>query len=192
MSTVKPAVKKTPKKKAKKKGTKVLVWNPDKKLTDKEELFLRYYVQNDETRMNGTHSYDMAYGKKLEEQDKEDAEYIEKEGRKICIKKSSYDRCYDLCKSEACRILTKPYIQARKVVLLNEMLTNEIVDAELVKVIKQDVDRPSKIRAINEYNKLGGRIVVKENHTHQFANEDMTDAELMERIKKNTAFFKKE
>lgn len=185
------------KKKAGKKKPAKLSWNPEKKLTDREELFLRYYVQNDDTRFNATRSYDLAYGKKLEEQDKENAVYAtrfnirtEKE-EEYCVTPSDYDRCHAVCRVEGNKLLTKPYIERRKYELLNEMLDNSIVDGELVKVIVQDTDRPSKVRAIAEYNKLGGRIVTKEQHTHQFANEDLSDAELMDRVNKQTAFFNK-
>ena len=194
----KAASKAKAKKKTGKKKPAKLKWSPEKKLTDREELFLRFYIQNDDTRFNATRSYDLAYGKKLEEQDTEDAVYgtrfnekTEKE-EEYCITPSSYDRVHLVCRVEGNRLLTKPNIERRKYELLNEMLDNSIVDGELVKVIVQDTDRPSKVRAIAEYNKLGGRIVTKEQHTHKFANEDMSDAELMERIKKNRAFFKKE
>ena len=197
MSKAKSTAKAKPKKKAaKKKSSTKIVWNPEKKLTDREELFLRYYVQNDDTRFNATHSYNLAYGKKLEEKSKDDAVWgtrVNRHGKEeeYIEKKSSYELCENVCAVEGRKLLRKPQIERRKVELLNEMLTNEMVDAELTKVIKQDQDRPSKVRAINEFNKLGGRIIAKESHIHQFANEDMTDKELLERIERNKKFFEK-
>lgn len=193
--TKKPAKKTKPRKK---KSVLEIQWNPDKKLTDKEELFCRYYVLNAATRMNATQAYNLAYDKKLEQQSREDTVYgtrPSKDGEgmeKYVEKPSSYDRVNNVCRSEASKLLAKPNIEKRKYELLNELMTNEFVDGELAKVIQQDQDRPSKIRAINEYNKLGGRILTKEAHVHSFANEDMTDEELMKRVEEQRKFFAKE
>lgn len=198
MSKEKSTVKKTPKKKiAKKKKAKVIAWNPDKKLTDKEELFCRYYVLNADTRLNATQSYNLAYDKKLDEQSREDEVWGTRPSKngegmeKYLITPSSYDRCNAVCRVEGNKLLTKPYIDKRKTELLNELMTNEFVDGELVKVISQDQDRPSKVRAIAEFNKLGGRIVTRESHVHQFSNEDVSDEELQRRIAEKQKFFNK-
>jgi len=198
----KSLVTKKPKKAAKKKAVKNKVakvtWNPNKKLTDKEELFVRYYVLNEATRLNATRSYDLAYGKNLEGQDKEDAvkgtRINQKSGmeEEYNVKESSYDRCYVVCKKEGSVNLTKPHIERRKYELLNELMTDTFVDGELAKVIQQDGDRPSKVRAINEYNKLGGRIISKEVHAHAFMNDDMSDAELLKRVEEQKKFFTKQ
>lgn len=182
----------------KKKSVLETQWNPDKKLTDKEELFVRYYVLNEDTRLNATRAYDFAYDKKLESQSKDDTVYgtrPSKDGEgmeKYVEKPSSYDRVHAVCRVEGNKLLTKPYIEKRKIQLLNELMTNEFVDSELMKVVAQDKDRPSKVRAINEFNKLGGRILNKEAHVHSFANEDMTDEELMKRVEEQRKFFAKE
>jgi len=198
----KSLVTKKPKKAAKKKAVKNKVakvtWNPDKELTDKEELFVRYYVLNEATRLNATRAYDLAYGKNLEGQDKEDAvkgtRINQKSGmeEEYNVKESSYDRCYVVCKKEGSVNLTKPHIERRKYELLNELMTDTFVDGELAKVIQQDGDRPSKVRAINEYNKLGGRIISKEVHAHAFMNDDMSDAELLKRVEEQKKFFTKQ
>lgn len=52
-------------------------------------------------------------------------------------------------------------IQERVYQLLNEMLKDEIVDAQLAKVILQDEKLEPKISAIREYNKIRQRITEK-------------------------------
>lgn len=192
--TKKPA-KKVSKKVTKKEEQLITKWNPKEKLTLSEELFCLYYVKNEETRRNGTWSYSAAYDKKLEEKDKDDAvwDFDAETGVKTkLIQDSSYKRCEQVCASEAVKLLRKPKISARITELLNEMLTNEIVDGELTKVILQDHDYNPKVRAIQEFNKLRKRTVDTVEHHHSFAKyEGMSDDELEKALKDGEKFFKK-
>ena len=73
---------------------------------------------------------------------------------------------YDYCSVGASRLLRNDKISRRVTVLLNETLTNEEVDAELAKVIKNRWSKDSdRINAIKEYNKLRQRIVDRNDHT---------------------------
>lgn len=193
----KKAVKKTPKKK----GKKVKVtWNPNEKLTLSEEMFCLYYVKIEETRRNAVRSYDAAYDKKLEEKPTDDAVYelvpSDVEGappeRKL-VQASSYDRCYQVCGVEGHKLLKKPKINQRIIQILNEMMTDEFVDAELVKVISQDADLRPKVAGIAEYNKIKKRTTNSTvEHTHAFKKyEDMGDEELEKAINNGEKFFKK-
>lgn len=119
----------------------------------KEELFVRYFTQNDETFGNATQSYAAAYGVNLDVP--RDDEKRDENGKVIL--RSSYDRACQLCAVEGKRLLRKPKIQSLKVKLLNELMTNEVIDAELMKVVKQDEDRASKVAAMREFNKLKNR-----------------------------------
>lgn len=177
-----------------------LTWNPDAKLSLSEELFCRYYVLNEETRRNGTRSYDAAYDKKLDEQPTDDAVYqlipsdIEGEPpQKKMVQASSYTRCENVCAQGARQLLRKPQISKRITQLLNEMLTTEFVDGELAKVIAQDAELKPKVSAIAEYNKVAGRSTASEvKHTHVFEQYDnMTDEELERHLAQGEKFFKK-
>ena len=74
--------------------------------------------------------------------DEEDEEKPKKKGRRtrfstywVWIEKSSYDKAYYSCAANASRLLKNDKIQKRITVLLNEMISNEVVDAELMKII---------------------------------------------------------
>lgn len=197
----KTATKVKPKKKAKgnKSGAVKVVWNPDQTLNVSEEMFCQYYVLNQETRNNGFQSYAIAYGREgdLEKAPKDDAVYeeIEVNGKMTqgkIIQKSSYDRLYATLTAEASKVIRKPYIQRRIYELLNSLLRDDIVDGELAKVMRQDIELPAKMRAIEEYNKLRQR-TTKTTVEHEFGNinPEVSDADLKELIKQGEAFFQK-
>jgi ASC-1-like (ASCH) protein len=56
------------------------------------------------------------------------------------------------------RLLVNVKVRQRIVKLLNDTLQNEIVDAEMAKVILQDDELASKMAGIREYNKLRNRV----------------------------------
>lgn len=129
------------------------------KLSVREELFCRYITGNDETFDNATRAYAEAYQYELDTLSRE-AVYSDpdEDGNKELIEQSEYDRAYNVCSVEGHRLLRRPKIKNRITELLNEMLKDKFVDAELARVIKQDRELPSKIAAIREYNKLRARI----------------------------------
>lgn len=154
-------------------------------LTVKQELFCRFYTQNTELFGNATLSYAEAYGYDLENADKDD-ELIEfsdgkimtkrekndrefrgeiLEGKTRTIEPSTYSKLYHTCGVSAHHTLKNPKIDKRIIVLLNELMEDSQVDAEIAKVIKQNRDLGAKMRAIGEYNKLKQRIVDKVDHT---------------------------
>jgi hypothetical protein len=127
-----------------------------KKLAIKRELFCQYYAKNRETFGNATMSYGYAFGYELDTLSHEsevDPETHESLGD------SEYDLACNVCAVEGGKLLRNPQIDARITALLNELLKDEIVDSELAKLIRQDVEMPVKVRAIAEYNKLRGRII---------------------------------
>lgn len=203
---------KSPTKKAKKKAVKKVatkprtkkktigdIWTPNQELTLGEELFCRYYILNEETRRNGTRSYDLAFDKNLDDQSRDDAVYAvipsEVEGmpaQRKMIQPSSHSRCENVCAQGARQLLRKPQISKRITQLLNELMTDEFVDGELVKVISQDAELKPKVAAIGEYNKLKKRTTLQVEHHHSFAKYDnMTDDELEKALKEGDKFFKK-
>jgi len=119
-------------------------------LAIKQELFCQCYAKNRELFGNATLSYAEAFEYKLELLDGDD-----------------YRKQYSVCATMSSRLLKKDEIQARIVVLLNELLKDDIVDSELAKIIQQDADLPSKIRAINEFNKIRGRILDRTRIEHE-------------------------
>lgn len=138
------------------------------KLTPQQELFCRFFTQNRELFANATHSYAEAYGFNLDElshlrgcglEESEDHAHA-----KDCPP-SEYDLAYHTCSSLGSRLLRNDRIQNRITALLNEMLRDDVVDAELVKTILQDHKLDAKIAAIREYNKLKQRITDKVEHS---------------------------
>lgn len=118
----------------------------------KRELFCRYYAQGDGTFGNATLSYAAAYEIELG-----DTTLTDKLGNLLAAK--FYPQEYHTCSSSGSRLLRNDKIQERITVLLNEFLRNDLVDAELAKVIKQGGDLQPKVAAIKEYNKLRSRII---------------------------------
>lgn len=140
----------------------VFVKNP------KWEAFCRCYTQNQALFGNATHSYAEAYGYKLDTLPRDDAVYEEivdedtgEKHKGKMIKASSYTLAENVCAVEGGRLLRTPQIQARITKLLNELMTDEYVDSQLVKVVTQDEDRGPKVQAIKLYAELKQRIVKK-------------------------------
>lgn len=125
------------------------------KLNPFEELFCQLYAgASNDCFDNATLSYAVAYKFELDSFEDEDAR----------------QRKYNTAKASGSRLLTHDYIQARIAQILRENLTNDKIDEELSWVAKQRVDLGAKMRAINEHNKLQGRIEEKIKHTMENAN----------------------
>lgn len=136
-----------------------------KGISFKHELFCRFYTHNDALRGNATHSYAEAYEYKLDTLPTDD-EVFDWEGqgegaKQILVEKSTYDKAINVCAVEGARLIRNPKIQKRITELFNELLADDVVDKELVKVILQDDDLRPKVAAISEYNKLRQRITDK-------------------------------
>jgi hypothetical protein len=135
----------------------------------KRELFCQYYAQGTGTFGNATLSYAAAY-----EIDLGDTTRLDKLGYVLVA--PSYRAKYQTCSVNGSRLLRDAKVQSRIRVLLNELLKDDIVDAELAKLIMQDGDLQSKVRAINEYNKVRGRIIDKTRDvTERFAMDDIRE-----------------
>lgn len=132
------------------------------------EVFCRCYTQNELLFGNATHSYAEAYNYKLDEMRRDDAVYEEivdpdtkaiRKGK--LLEASTYDKAINVCAVQANRLLRNVKIQARITKLLNELMTDEYVDSQLVKVVTQDEDRGPEVQAIKLYAELKQRIVKK-------------------------------
>jgi len=120
----------------------------------RRELFCQYYAKGEGTFGNATLSYAAAYDYELL--------FVKKTDRWGTEYDSPVDtNLYHSCSSGGSRLLTDDKVKGRITVLLNELLKDDFVDAELSKVIKQNGDLTPKVQAIKEYNKLRGRIVDK-------------------------------
>lgn len=140
----------------------------------KREAFCQYYTKNQQMFGNATHSYAAAFGYELDEMSRE-PEY-EGKGKKKKELPSEYDLACNVCAVEGNRLLRNPQVQERVTALLNELLRDDIVDSQLAKIITQDDDLQSKVRAINEYNKVRGRIIDKTRDvTERFAMDDIRE-----------------
>lgn len=109
------------------------------KLTPQQELFCKLYASDKEFFGNGVQSYIEAYG--------------------VDTSKKGW---YAVACSGAHENLTKPHILER----INEIfeahgLNDTFVDKQLEKLIVQDADFNTKMKAIQEYNKLRARITEK-------------------------------
>lgn len=150
----------------------------------RNELFCKYYTQNQELFGNATHSYGEAYEFKLDSLSHDDAiwqeVFDEKLGRNIskCVEKSSYDKAINVCAVEGARLLRTPKIQVRLTELLNELLEDSVVDSQLAKLIMQDSEPATKIAAIREYNKIRNRIVDHVDHTTKGDKVSFSDGAL--------------
>lgn len=127
-------------------------------LSIEEELFCKYYTQNTETYGNATMSYAEATKTDLDSLSK--IRELDKKGKEISGT-SEYDKAYAVCSVQGWRLLRKDKIQKFIRVCLNEILTDEVVDSELAKVILQDGELDVKVNGIKEYNKLRKRITEK-------------------------------
>src|SRR3990167_6405063 len=123
----------------------------EKCLNPKQELFCQFYINNKESFGNATLSYALAYDL--------DADLKGSDGQKAS---------YWLANKASNKLLSNPRVRSRVTQLLNDLMTDEIVDSELSKVIQQDGDLSSKVSAIREYNKLKKRITEKYEHEHNF------------------------
>lgn len=109
------------------------------KLSLKQELFCKLYATDREFFGNGVQAYIEAYNPSR--------------------KKPNW---YKTAKANASENLTKPNLCKRINELLEtDGLNNEFVDKQLLAMITQHADFSAKIKAIQEYNKLKGRITDK-------------------------------
>jgi len=153
-------------------------------LTPEQEKFCRNYTQNKVFFGNATLAYADAFTFDLDGAVKNDARYQNSDGeiyteyefnedgkyndtdKRKCkkIQDSSYQRMYDNVSTYGSKLIKRDYIQKRCRQLLNEMLTDDVIDARLVEIILKGNDADS-IRAMQEYNKLKQRIITKIDHT---------------------------
>lgn len=125
--------------KAKKKPTSVFQTKSGHKLTPQQELFCQLYASDKEFFGNGVQSYIEAYN--------------------VDTSKPGW---YNTARSGAHENLTKPYILERiEEIFEAHGLNDAFVDKQLEKLIVQDADFNNKMKAIQEYNKMKGRIIDK-------------------------------
>jgi len=132
----------------------------DEILTPQQELFCKYYTQNEALFSNATLSYAEAYGFDLDNMSRE-APVIKKDkkGKPVEWGESEYTRNYNLCSSLASRLRRNVKIQDRITECLNELFNDKFIDSQLLKVISQDGKLDAKVAAIREANAIKSRIV---------------------------------
>jgi len=126
----------------------------------KWELFSRLYSgSNKEFFGNATRCYKHAFGYDERWWDAEEARkefaYGSNEYRAQKKIQAGIDKT---CSVEGCRLLGIPSVQKRCDELLDETLVDVKVDRERARVIKQNSDFSSKIRAIESYDKVKNRV----------------------------------
>lgn len=137
-------------------------------LTPKQEAFCQYYTQISTLFGNGTLAYAEAYGYDLDNASRDDAIYeeVEKNGHKVrnLVESSTYSKFENICAVCSSKLLRNAKVDKRVRELLNDMLTDHVVDARLIEIIMNGKDTDS-IAAIKEFNKLKQRIVEKQDIT---------------------------
>lgn len=128
------------------------------KLTYRQELFCRYYTQNEQVCMNGTASYAAAYGFDLDSLSRIP---LYGEDKKTITQESDRARAENHCAVAASRFLRNPKISNRVMELFNEMLRDDVIDAQLVQIIMYAPKPSDRVAAIREYNALKQRIIKK-------------------------------
>lgn len=119
------------------------------KLTPQQERFCILYASDREFFGNGVQSYIESYG--------------------VNTSKPGW---YGVAKSGAYENLTKPHILERIEEIFEEHgLNDTFVDKQLEKLITQDADFKTKLGAIQEYNKMKGRIIERKDITQR--NEEI-------------------
>lgn len=115
------------------------------RLTPQQELFCRLYASDREFFGNGVQSYAEAYGIDITNPGK-----------------------YKIACAAASENLRKSYILERINEIFEEHgLNDTFVDKQLEKLITQDANFKVKLGAIQEYNKMKGRIVERKDVTHR-------------------------
>lgn len=124
-------------------------------LRPERETFCQLYTLDMELKGNGTLCYAEAYGYELNSLSRETIKDMDGN----IISESEYDKQYHVCSTAASRLLRDDDIKARIRELLKEYLNDDVLDAELAKIIIQDRDLAVKRHAIADANKLKGRII---------------------------------
>jgi len=147
-----------------------------------EDKFCRNFCSSIEFFGNGTQSYIDAFN----------VEIIKGTNKKN-VPKGKKGMTIEAVRTAAKELLMKPHILTKIEEVQEETGFNDAhADKTLSFLMTQRADLRVALGAAAEYNKLQARIVAREAHMHTFASEDMSDEELMERIKKKRAFFNKE
>lgn len=136
-----------------------------KKLNPRQELFCRYYTQNNHLFGNATRAYAEAYGYKLDTLSKERP--ITKRnhaGEAVEWGTSEYDKACQSCAAQGERMLRNVEINSRANELMNDYLSEEVVDAQRARVIMQNENLNAKVAAIRSYDAVKGRITQKVDH----------------------------
>jgi hypothetical protein len=143
-------------------------------ITPKQVLFCNYYIKNDELRWNWTLAYNEAFDIWLDEKSrvrKKDEKWKE------IFWTSEYDKAYNLCSVNACKLLKQTKIQEKNVELLND----KKIDSRLAQIIYNWKDTDS-LNAIKIYNDLRSRIKNKLELSWTINTEDASAKEWLKEI----------
>lgn len=140
----------------------------------KQELFCVLYTSNTTPRFfgHGQFSYAFAYDyqKKIDEIDALLVGSAKARGKKTKpMLEMEKKKILNVCGSSATRLLINVRISARCNFLMDSLFTDEIMDRELVYVLQQRRDLPSKMVAWTSAAKLKQRIRDKVDIKHEFA-----------------------
>lgn len=145
----------------------------------KQELFCVLYTSHMTPRYfgHGQHSYAFAYGyqKKIDEIQEVLPLKSHNTGRGRKKKASQYSlaevdikKMENVCRSAGARLLLNVNIRARCNHLMDQLASHLIVDRELLYVINQRHDLPSKVQAIRHHDQREARVREKVDIKHEF------------------------
>lgn len=158
------------------------------RLSPQEEEFCQLFVSPSEFYGNGTQSYIEAFQVEIVNGTNQkydvDGRLLDETKKKMTLAS---------VRTAASALLTKPHILSRIHELLEDGgFNDQHADKTLQFLMTQRADLRVALGAVEAYNKLMSRIQEKMTMTHQFANEELTDEELMARIADKQKFFNKQ
>lgn len=140
-----------------------------KQLVIKRERFCQNYIRNREMFGNATMAYAEAYGYNFEEMSTESpVTATDAEGKATEWGDSERVKAEHVCAVSGRKLLRNAEINERITELLNEIGSNDNIDAELSFVANQRSELTPKIAAIKEINAVRGRVRQAVDHTHKF------------------------
>lgn len=151
-------------------------------LTYKQERYCYFYTQNEETLLNGVLSYAAAYGFDL---DSLSQETVWSEDKKEILQRSPYDLAYHYCGMSASRLMKNDKISSHIKQLFKQSMNDEVVDFELMKIIRKAEKPSDRISAIREYNALNQRITKKLDLTTKGESLNLEDRSKIEKAIEN-------
>lgn len=145
----------------------------------KQELFCELYTTSFSPFFgHGQNCYAFVYGiqKKIDDLNVKiigaDTRFGRGENRKVLSEYAAYSKkvqsMKNVCRATSSRLLTNVNIRKRIDHFVDLQIDDKIFDREAMRVVQQNFDLDVKMRAIERFDKIRGRIVAKVDLKHEF------------------------